>query len=184
MISQKRILANRANGALSRGPKTPEGKARSHGALRSRRLADCTVLGNESREAFQDLFNFHVDCFSPLDDVEMGMVEEMASAYWRIRRNWAVGNYLLESATAAQPEGAELPRIAAAFSELSTGTQFAILRRDETRLHVMYQRALYNLLIMRTAKNRSEPKKSRVSNISPDFVEPTEPIEPKEPKVA
>ena len=114
MISQKRILAARANGALSRGPKTPEGKARSRNAVRSRRLTDCTVLGNESREAFQDLFNFHVDCFSPLDDVEMGMVEEMASAYWRIRRNWAIENYLLESAAAAQPEGPELPRIAAA----------------------------------------------------------------------
>jgi hypothetical protein len=175
MISQKRILAARANGALSRGPKTPEGKARSRNAVRSRRLTDCTVVGNESREAFQDLFNFHVDCFSPLDDVEMGMIEEMASAYWRIRRNWAIENYLLESAAAAQPEGPELPRIAAAWSELSTGPQFAHLRRDETRLHVMYQRSLYNLLVMRTAKNRSEPKKSPVSNISPAEPEPNEP---------
>jgi hypothetical protein len=184
MISQKRILAARANGAISRGPKTPEGKARSRNAVRSRRLTDCTVLGNESREAFQDLFNFHVDSFSPLDDVEMGMIEEMASAYWRIRRNWAIENYLLESAATAQPEGAELPRIAAAYGELSAGPQFAHLRRDETRLHVMYQRALYNLLIMRTAKNRPEPKKSRVSNISPAPPEPNEPSEPKESKAA
>ena len=109
MISQKRILAARANGALSRGPKTPEGKARSRNAVRSRRLTDGVVLGQESREAFQELFNFHVDCFSPLDDVEMGMVEEMASAYWRLRRNWAIENYLLESAAAAQPAGPELP---------------------------------------------------------------------------
>jgi hypothetical protein len=179
MISQKRILAARANGALSRGPKTPEGKARSRNAVRSRRLTDCTVVGNESREAFQDLFNFHVDSFSPLDDVEMGMIEEMASAYWRIRRSWAIENYLLESAAAAQPEGPELPRIAAAYGELSAGTQFANLRRDETRLHVMYQRALYNLLIMRSAKNRPEPKKSRISNISPAVPEPNEPSEPK-----
>ena len=91
MISQKRILAARTNGALSRGPKTPEGKARSRNAVRSRRLTDGVVLGQESREAFQELFNFHVDCFSPLDDVEMGMVEEMASAYWRLRRNWGWG---------------------------------------------------------------------------------------------
>ena len=100
MISQKRILAARANGALSRGPKTPEGKARSRGVLRSRRLTECTVLANESSDAFHDLFNSHIDCFSPLDDVELGMVEEMASAYWRIRRNWAIGNYLLETAAA------------------------------------------------------------------------------------
>ena len=179
MISQKRILAARANGALSRGPKTPEGKARSRDAIRSRRLTDCSVVDGESRAAFQDLFNFHVDCFGPLDDVEMGMVEEMASAYWRIRRNWAIGNYLLDSAAAAQPDGPELPRLAAAYSELSATPQFAHLRRDETRLHVMYQRALYNLLILRSARNRSEPKKSRVSNISPDSSEPNEPTEPK-----
>jgi hypothetical protein len=179
MISQKRILAARANSALSRGPKTPEGKARSRNAVRSRRLTDCTVVGNESREAFQDLFNFHVDCFSPLDDVEMGMIEEMASAYWRIRRNWAIENSLLESAAADQPEGPELPRIAAAWSQLSAQPHFALLRRDETRLHVMYQRSLYNLLVMRTAKNRAEPKKSRVSNISSAEPEPNEPNEPK-----
>ena len=181
MISQKRILAARANGALSRGSKIPEGKARSRNAFRSRRLTECTVLGNESREAFQDLFHFHVDCFSPLDDVEMGMVEEIASAYWRIRRNWAIENYLVESATAAQPEGPGLPRIAAALSELSAGPQLAHLQRYETRLHVMYQRALYNLLILRTSKKRSEPKKSNVSTISSVSAEPNE---PKEPKVA
>jgi hypothetical protein len=179
MISQKRILAARANGALSRGPKTPEGKARSRNAVRSRRLTDGVVLGQESRDAFQELLSFHVDCFSPLDDVEMGMVEEMVSAYWRLRRNWAIENYLLETATAAQPEGPELPRIAAAFSELSAGPQLANLRRYETRLHVMYQRALHNLLMLRQAKNQFEPKKSCVPIISPDLDEPNEPGEPK-----
>ena len=179
MISQKRILAARTNGALSRGPKTPEGKARSRNAVRSRRLTDGVVLGQESREAFQELFNFHVDCFSPLDDVEMGMVEEMASAYWRLRRNWAIENYLLESAAAAQPAGPELPRIAAAFSELSAGPQLANLRRYETRLHVMYQRALHNLLMLRQAKYQFEPKKSCVSTISHELEEPNEPSEPK-----
>ena len=179
MISQKRILAARANGALSRGPKTPEGKARSRNAVRSRRLTDGVVLSQESREAFQELFNFHVDCFSPLDDVEMGMVEEMASAYWRLRRNWAIENYLLDSAAAAQPEGPELPRIAAAFSELSAGPQLANLRRYETRLHIMYQRALHNLLMLRHTKYQFEPKKPPVSIISPSLGEPNEPAEPK-----
>jgi hypothetical protein len=39
----------------------------------------------------------------------------------------------------------------------------------------MYQRALYNLLLLRTAKNRVEPRKSRVSNISAATQEPNEP---------
>jgi hypothetical protein len=184
MISEKRILAARANGARSRGPKTPEGKARSRNAVRSRRLTDCTVLATESREGFQSLFNFHVACFSPLDEVEMGMVEEMASAYWRIRRNWTIENYLLESAAARQPEGAAVPRIADAHAEVSANPQYAILRRDETRLHLMYQRALYNLLFLKNAKNREEPRKSCVSNISSDLQEPNEPEQPNEPDLA
>jgi hypothetical protein len=175
MISQKRILAARANGALSRGPKTPEGKARSRNAVRSRRLTDGVVLALESREAFQQLFQFHVECFSPLNDVEMGMVEEMAAAYWRIRRNWAIENHLLDSAAAAQPEGPALPRIAAAFSELSAGPQLAGLHRYETRLHVMFQRALQNLLVMRHEKNQIEPNKPCVSAISAATDEPNEP---------
>ena len=55
------------------------------------------------------------------------------------------------------------------------GPHFANLRRDETRLHVMYQRALYNLLMLRSSKNRSERRKSRVSNISSLSSEPNEP---------
>ena len=47
---------------------------------------------------------------------------------------------------------------------------------------ISQKRVLYNLLIMRTSKKRSEPKKSRVCNISPDSAEPNEPKEPKEPK--
>ena len=179
MISQKRILAARANGALSRGPKTPEGKARSRNAVRSRRLTDAVVLGMESRVAFHELFKFHVESFSPLNDVELGMVEEMAASFWRLRRRWAIENCLIESAAAAQPDGPELPRIAAAFSELSAGPQIANLRRYETRLHVMYQRALHNLLVLRYAKNQFEPKKSCVSTISHDLEEPNEPTEPK-----
>jgi hypothetical protein len=178
MISQKRILASRSNGALSRGPKTPEGKARSRNAVRSRRLTDGVVLGQESREAFQELFNFHVDGFSPVDDVEMGMVEEMASAYWRIRRNWAIEKSLIESATAAQPEGPELPRIAAAVFELAAAPGLESLRRYETRLHVIYQRALHNLLILRSVKNQAEPSKSRVLSIANSCDEPDEPNEP------
>ena len=119
--------------------------------------------------------------FSPVNNVEMGMVEEMASAYWRIRRNWAIETYLLETALAAQPPGEELPRIAAAHAEISAQPQLAQLRREETRLHVMYQRALYNLLMLRTSKNRSEPKKPSVCNISRGSADPNE---PKEPKVA
>jgi hypothetical protein len=86
----------------------------------------------------------------------MRIVEKMAADYWRISRNWAIENYLLESA--AQPEGPELPRIAAASPNCPPGPHLQHLQPYETRLHVIYQRALYNLLMLRTSKKCTEPK--------------------------
>jgi hypothetical protein len=164
MISEKRILAARANGARSRGPKTPEGKARSsRNALRHGLLAKCVVLGSESRESFKALFDLHVERFSPVDDVELGMIEEMAASYWRLRRAWAMENRLLDEAMSKRPEERELSRIAAAFAELAGTPQLGLLHRYETRLHVMYQRALHNLVLLRSAAVRNEPKNSCVS---------------------
>src|SRR5689334_14903135 len=101
MSSEKRILASRANGALSRGPKTPEGKARSaRNALRHGLLAKYVVLRNESHEGFEELCKIYTNRFAPVDDVEMGLIEEMASAYWRMHRGWAIENHLMNTATA------------------------------------------------------------------------------------
>jgi hypothetical protein len=50
MSTTRRINASRANGALSRGPKTAAGKARTHlNALKTRAFAKPIVLNNESR---------------------------------------------------------------------------------------------------------------------------------------
>jgi hypothetical protein len=168
MISRKRILAARANGARSGGPKTPEGKARSaRNATRHGLLSKCVVLGNESAESFQTLFDQHIDRFSPLDNVEMGMIEEMASAYWRLRRAWAIENRLMEAGMENHTGETPIARLAGAFSDLAGGPQLALLQRYETRLHLMYQRAFHNLLLLRNPSARNEPRKSPVCNIAP-----------------
>jgi hypothetical protein len=82
MSSEKRILSSRANGALSRGPTSPAGKqASSLNAIRHGLLAKCVVLTNESRENFDILMAQHIDRYRPADDVELSVVEEMASAF-------------------------------------------------------------------------------------------------------
>jgi hypothetical protein len=61
MTIEKRILAARANGALSRGPKTPEGKARSSkNATRHGLLSDCVLLRNEDGDVFRAVFNAYL----------------------------------------------------------------------------------------------------------------------------
>src|SRR5579872_3559414 len=116
MSSLRRLRASRANGALSRGPKTPEGRLRSsQNSLRHGLTATCTVLSSESRDGFDALFQQFLDRFGPVDDFEFGMIEELASSYWRMRRAWAIETKLLQEAIDAQPsDSSELSRLSTA----------------------------------------------------------------------
>jgi len=164
MISEKHSAAARANGAHSRGPKTPEGLARcSRKATRHGLLSPCLLVGSESRQAFEKLFNLYIDRFEPLDDVEFGFVEEMISAFWRIRRNWAIETELMNQATAKRSGGDPLPALAAGFSELAADPKLALLQRHEARLSVIQHRALEHLLMLRHPALRNEPSKCPVS---------------------
>ncbi len=158
MSSLRRIFSSQVNGALSRGPKTPEGKRRSsQNALRHGLLSKCLVLANESQDGFQALLDEHLSRLSPADGVELGLVEEMVAAAWRLRRIWALETRLLEDAVRTQQSDDELGRIAAAFSHLANLPQLALIHRYETRLHTIYQRSLHNLILLRIAALPNEP---------------------------
>src|SRR6266536_1683894 len=101
MASQKQIAASRANGAKSRGPKDPESRAHSaRNAIRNGLLSNVVVLRNENRDAFQALFETYTRRFGPLDDVELGLVEEMVAAYWRYHRALAIEKEVIETGMA------------------------------------------------------------------------------------
>ena len=151
MSSMRRVLSSRANGARSRGPATPQGKRRSaNNAVRHGLLAKCVVMSGESHENFEALLRQHEERFGPLDSVEFGMVEEMASSYWRLRRAWAIETRLLDDSANDQPSGDQVGRIAAAFGALADGPRLALLLRYQATLHRMYQRATRTLLLLRS----------------------------------
>ena len=179
MISQRKLLAVRNNGSLSRGPKTPEGKARSsRNATRHGLLAKCVLLPHESRENFEVLLNQYIERFGPLDAVEEGLIEEMVAAFWRIRRAWAMEEDMLDEAVEKQPPALEIRRLQRAFSELAGSGQIGLLHRYESRLSFAFQRALVNLAYLQHRDLPNEPKKCPVSNetaeISHTFIEPDE----------
>lgn len=158
MRTENQIEASRANGARSRGPITPEGKAiSSRNAMRHGLLANTILLSNEGGENFKGLFQMNVDKFSPVDDVEMSMIEEMCAAYWRLRRTWAMETSIIESGLASQPPGAPIEQTAGAFCDAAENRHLALLHRYETRLHTMYQRALKNLILIRKATTSTAP---------------------------
>jgi hypothetical protein len=110
-------------------------------------------MQNESRAAFEALLGQHLDRLQPADGVEFAFIEEMASAYWRMRRAWALETRIFENGVAAQQPGDEIDRMAAAFTALAGQPALGLMHRYETRLHCMYQRALHNMLLLRAAGN-------------------------------
>jgi hypothetical protein len=83
-----RAVASRRNGAKSRGPKTPEGKARaSRNALKHGLTAErWIVLYDEDTKAFDALLEAWETRFAPADDTEAVLVRRLAEADWRLRR--------------------------------------------------------------------------------------------------
>ena len=55
MSSERQIAANRANGALSEGPVTPEGKRRSsRNAVKSGIYTNAVLINGESPELYEE----------------------------------------------------------------------------------------------------------------------------------
>ena len=146
--SLSRIRASRANGARSRGPKTIAGKQRSsRNALRHGLLAKQVVLSNEASGYFDCVIAQHIRRFGPADGVELGMIEEMAAAFWRLRRAWAIETSLMDQGVV---------------STLAASPQLALLHRYEARLHRMYKRAMNTFLLLHKTKLPNEPRSPSV----------------------
>jgi hypothetical protein len=192
MISEKHSQAARANGARSRGPVTPEGKAiSSRNATRHGLLAKTIVLSNEGPEGFKALFDLLVERFSPVDDVELSAIEEMAASYWRLRRTFAMETSLLETGLAKQSSGTAIERTTAVFCDPANRESLALLHRYETRLQNIYHRAIRSLATLRKLPPRTEPPPAEPESLAlvpnepmPDCVSNTEapPPGPPEPR--
>ncbi len=189
MSSQRKIEAARANGALGRGRKTPAGLARSaQNAYRHGLLAGCVLLDDESQEDFEELHRQFRDRFLPVDGVEDGLIEEMVSSFWRMRRACAMETNLLDANIHEQDDTNPAMHHANAFTQLSASNEFNLLHRYEARLQRMFQRAMDNLMRLREDDRREEAwteenQPLQEVRIPPD-PEPPVPAEPSPATVA
>jgi len=185
MSSQRRIRASRANGALSRGPVTPEGRARSAlNALDHGLSADQVVLSSESEDDFNRLRDaFHAE-FVPKSPLDTDLVEQLAAARWRIRRSWGLETGLFEIELLNQKERIaeefesieDHVRTAVAFRALADKSRsLALLDRYEARHRRTYERTLQLLLSNRAARteqqaSQNEPDPRDGNSHGSDFV--------------
>jgi hypothetical protein len=156
MSSTRRILASRANGALSKGPKTPEGKLHSaRNALTHGLCASTVVPEDETSPAFAALLAEFEQELQPRDLREQTCVQFMALARWRTLRLWRLEKDALEQEMAKQDFEEHCPatRAALAFRALCDKSSSArLLIRYETMYSRQYERALNFLLEGRSRK--------------------------------
>jgi hypothetical protein len=165
MTSRVRIRSSRANGALSRGPKTAAGKLRSagnrctHGFYSNR-----VVLKNESQLEFDALLQEYIAALHPQNYLELPAIHAMAAARWCLDRTRTIETRLLnEALRAVDPEGIRGPqsRFVAAWSKVIQLPGFLSLSRfagvQENRFH----RALKTLLEIRDHARKVLPQSPR-----------------------
>jgi hypothetical protein len=110
----------------------------------------------------------------------------MFSAFWRQRRAWAIETRIMNGAIATQPaDQDELTRLTAGFTSIAAQPPLELMHRYETRLHRIFQRALANLILMRSLQELTPPAENthspvRAPNVREGSSEATQPPPPAE----
>lgn len=100
--------SSRSNGAKSRGPKTPRGRAASSGnAVTHGITAKTLILQNENSQDFLAMLDSYLDYLCPSNQVEADLVSDLVAARWRLRRIWRYETALLDIEMDAQAAGFE-----------------------------------------------------------------------------
>jgi hypothetical protein len=160
----------RRNGALSKGPTSPEGKARSSQNAITHGLTaeEAVVLNNENPEAWLRHLDQHLTRYRPQDEIETELVEDIAFCRWRLLRFRGVDTALWNLQMDEQSEefaqryknSHELARLAFAFRN---DNNIVLASRYEGRLRRAYDRSIRTFKEHRAnqpvhiEKNQNEP---------------------------
>jgi hypothetical protein len=148
MTSERKAAASRANGAKSRGPKSPETRQKSsqNSATHGFTAKKTVVLACEDPELFQEMLDYYASTYQPGSPVEEDLVAEMVAARWRTHRLRMIETALIDSEmdrelpeTAPEDPGFEL---AFAFRRLvDESNAISLASRYESRLHRIHERS-------------------------------------------
>ena len=157
----------RINGAKSRGPITPEGKARSSANSRRHGFTSRSILlVGESARNFRRLRTDFMDQFQPQSGVEANLVQVMAIASWRLRRLLGIETHLFDLELTTREEQIDdqfedvsrNDRLAFVFQKLAdSGNALPQLIRYEAALNRSYDRAFKQLLLLQSTRPPAPP---------------------------
>ena len=163
MASQSKSDAARANGSKSKGPVTPEGKARSSQNARKHGLcASFQTLAAEEQHGFDELLADHEDLFQPEGAVECDLVRTLAILRWRLRRIPDIETAMLDTEISLADDEIndrftsidDIGRLGFVFRQLSDQSQILqLLIRYESSLTRVYDRTFKHLQKLRNEPN-------------------------------
>ncbi len=141
--SARRRRSSRANGRKSRGPVTPDGKARSaRNAITHGLLANAVVLDTEKSPLFLETLAGLEASLKPANLPASILVQDMAMARWRRLRLAAILKETLDAET-AKLTGASTARASEVFRNLADNSRILdLLDRYENRAYLQFMRAL------------------------------------------
>ncbi len=185
MSTRKSKDSSRANGAKSRGPVTPEGRARSRAAHLTHGLtSDQLLIEGESEERFNALREEYLAEYQPQTRSRFDLVDQLVAARWRHNRVLALQTALIDrQITRQEPEIRDEyevcdgeTRAAIAYQHLiDDGGALESLNRHETRLGAELRRTLRLL---------DAPPKNQKLHEEPNGAQPPHPEEDRNPAEA
>lgn len=168
MPTDAQIEASRANGALSEGPRTPEGRAKSSlNALKHGLTAQTVVLPTEDPIEFEELVLALEEEFDPQNLAHGILVRDLATAAWRLQRacRWSTHQIALFCAVirrnprlydVADPNDPDQV-LGAALDRDSHRSQLESIGRLEMRLRRAFYQALDRLEKAKSSRAKSRP---------------------------
>ena len=168
MRTKKQKLAARINGRKSKGPVTPEGKARSsQNAITHGIHARAVVLSTENPEKYDQLKAEYFAYWKPETVFETDLVNDIAISRWRLNRllaneTAAIDREIDRQRVAIKQEFKSIDpctRTAIAYSTLADeGRTLVTIGRSETRYRRAIDRATDKLLLLKSQKIEKEQK--------------------------
>jgi hypothetical protein len=162
-ISEAQLQANRANAQLSRGPLTPEGKAKSsHNALKTGLTGSTVLLPTDD----PDHYNQHVERLfaelKPVGELESQLVQRLADAQWRLNRIpqlernlYKLGRVQLVGLFENEPEQDQADLVQA-YTAITFQKQFQNLSIQENRIRRGYEKDLNELKSLQSQRGKLE----------------------------
>ena len=155
MASPAQVAASRANGQLSNGPRSLEGKAiSSRNSLKLGLTAQSMIIPGEDPAQLDQLTAEYEAHYQPVGPVETALLQQAIRAQWMLHRYYRIEAEVINLRAAAHPDA--LHAVGAAFhQDAESGNALLKIFRRQRAAERSWHRALELLQQLRNSRRRA-----------------------------